>query len=204
MKVQIPEQFKQLFVKLDEKNRYYVFGGILLFVFLLDYLIIMRPQLGTLAKISPEIKLLVDDVTKAKVDIDKLLQYKSEVEKLRKKVEGESKKVRSREEVTVVLEQISRLAIDSGLRIEQITPNSAEQKLILDTKERKYYSLPISIDAKSGYHHFGKFLNQFELEGIFLTVKTFNIASVGESKLHNLKLTLNALVYDEIKPGEKK
>ena len=53
----------------DEKVIYYILGGILFSVFLLDYFVLMRPQIASLSKISPEIRLLSDDINKAKDDI---------------------------------------------------------------------------------------------------------------------------------------
>ena len=73
MNIKIPEQISSVFSKVEGKNRYYVFVGILFVVFLLDYFLLMSPQLSSLKKINPEIRTLSENIKKAKADIDKLL-----------------------------------------------------------------------------------------------------------------------------------
>ena len=197
MKIEFFEKIKSALANLDEKNRYYIFGGILLFVFLLDYFLLMRPQLGALAKLNPENKILSEEIQKAKDDIQQLTHYQKEVEKAKQKVEEVNLKVRSREEVSAILETITLLANKNGVKIEQITPDTTDQKVLLDNKERKYYALPIDVQAKAGYHDLGRFLNQVETEGLFLAVNNFTISSSGELRYQNVKLTLKAIVFEE-------
>lgn len=204
MKLQIPEKITTVFANLDEKNRYYVFCGILVFVFLLDYLLLMRPQLGTLAKLNPEVNILAEDIHKAKTEIKNIDIYKNQIEQTKVKVDEANRKVMPRTEVPVVLETISRIANKTDIKIDQIMPKPTEQKMLLDKKERKYYSLPILVEGRGGYHNFGQFLFELETQGLFLRIGSFTIASVGESKNHNIKLTLEAIIFEESQLTEKK
>lgn len=196
MKLKISE----LISKIDEKNRHYLLIGALLFIFLLDYFILMRPQLVTLTKINPEIKLLSQDIEKAREDIGKLGFYQAEVKRLEGQLAQTSQKVKSREEVSIVLEQISRLANQNNIRIEQIMPFIEEQKVLLEDKKRTYYALPILVQAKAGYHDFGRFINQLEKGDLFLYVTSFSIATGEDAHAHALKINLQAIVFEEGNP----
>ena len=197
MKLKIVDQISAKFTNLDEKNRYYIFTGILVFVFLIDYFIIMHPQLGTLSKLALDNKSLSEEIDDSKSEIQKLGLYKKQIERAEEKLKATSGKIRPREAVPLVLENISRIANKNGIKIEQMVPQSGDQKILTSTKERKYYSLPIVVDAKGGYHNFGRFLNQMENEGLYLAVTSFSLTSGGESKTHSIKFTLKAIVFEE-------
>ena len=46
----------------------------------------MQPQLATLSKIGPEIKILSEDLKKVKADFQNIEQYKSEVARLKQRL----------------------------------------------------------------------------------------------------------------------
>jgi len=106
------EPYLEKLKNLDVKKRLYVFIGLLVFIFLIDYLIFMRPQLNALSKINPEIKLLNDDLKQAKDDISKMNIYRASVNALRKHVEVANAKVTPKVEVPLILENISIIAIE--------------------------------------------------------------------------------------------
>ncbi len=190
----------EIISKIDEKNRHYLLIGALLFIFLLDYFILMRPQLVTLTKINPEIKLLSQDIEKAREDIGKLGFYQAEVKRLESQLAQTSQKIKSREEVSIILEQVSRLANQNNIRIDQIMPFIEEQKVLLEDKKRTYYALPILVQAKAGYHDFGRFLNQLEKDELFLYVTSFSITPGEDVRAHALKINLQAIVFEEGNP----
>ena len=193
MKIKISE----LISKIDEKNRHYFLIGALLFVFFLDYFILMRPQLVTLTKINPEIKMLSQDIEKTREDIQKLSFYQSEVKRLESLLAETSQKVKSKEEVSIILEQISRMANQNNVKIDQLMPFIEDQKVLLDDNKRSYYALPILVQARSGYHDLGRFLNQLEKSNLFLYVTSFSIITGEDARAHALKMNLQAIVFEE-------
>ncbi len=193
-------KISELIGKIGEKNRHYFLIAALLFVFLLDYFILMRPQLLALTKISPEIKLLSQDIQKAQEDIQKLGFYQAEVKKLEGQLAQTSQKVRSKEEVSLILEQISRMANQNNIRIDQVMPSVGEQKVLLEDKNRVYYALPILIQAKSSYHDFGRFLNLLEKSDLFLYVTSFSVIGGEDTRAHALKMDLQVIVFEEKSP----
>lgn len=183
--------------QINEKNRNYILGGLLVVIFLIYYFIIMRPQLTTLRKLSPEISVLSQDLKKAKEDIQKLNEYQMQVDKLKTKTSGLSERIKTKEEVPVILERISYLANKYHIRVDRVVPMFETQELVMKGKEGKYFSLPIMIEASSGYHDFGRFLTDVENNNISLTVDKFSIlANTQDTLKHTVKLTLYAVVLD--------
>ena len=115
MKIKISE----LISKIDEKNRHYFLIGALLFVFFLDYFILMRPQLVTLTKINPEIKRLSRDIEKAREDIQNWSFYQSEVKRLESLAGRNQPKGQVQRGSIHHPEQISRMANQNNVKIDQ-------------------------------------------------------------------------------------
>lgn len=183
--------------KIDKKNRYYMLLGILVFAFLLDYLILMRPQIVTLTKIKPEIRILSQDLGKIQGDIKKVASYRDEVNKLQADVAEISQKVKSKEEVSLILEQISRIANQNNIKIDQIMPLVEDQKLLLQDNKKIYHALPILVEARSSYHDLGRFLDNMEEADMFLYLTSFSIVGTEDLRLHKLKMNLQAIVFEE-------
>ncbi len=196
------DNFTEKFTNLDEQKKMYVFLGILLLVFVLDYFIIMRTQIKTLSKISPEIEVLSKDLKKTKNDLLRLNQYRKDVRKSSDEVEDLNERIRSREEVPLILEHISRIANDNGVVINQIIPDTKDQELLLENEEREYYALPINLEAKGAYHNVGRFLNSIENNEAYINVGKFSITSKIGKKKHAVQLTFKAIVFENVEKEE--
>ena len=144
--------------------------------------------MSSLNKINPKIKLAADELKSSEENIDKTAFFTSENAKLKVKFDQMSSRVKGRDEMPLILERISRLALKYNIKIDQMTPDLTKQKILLKEKDRNYYALPIKIDAKSDYHSFGRFLNEVETDELFLMVGKFKIATRGES--HQLDIGL--------------
>jgi len=190
---------KEKLHSLDEKQSYAVLVGIICLILILDYFLLLGPQIGALNKISPEINILSKDIKEAKNNVLRIDQYNEQVGKLKDQLQDLNVHVISREEVPLILMTISTLAYQNGVKIDQIMPVSENQNLILDNNDRKYYSFPIHVQAQSGYHNFGRFINKIEQETIHLEIGSFSIASVQDSKHHMINLTLEAVIYEDVK-----
>jgi len=196
----IREKISSILEKIEGNNRYYFLVGFMVFVLLLDYFSLMSPQLAAFKKINPEIKRVSDKIKKARIDMKKLDTYQSDLEKLSKKFEEANLKVKSRDEVPVLLEQIANIAYESGVKIDQIIPNPLDQELLTENSQRKYFDLPIYVEARSSYHNFGRFLNKLSQNDISLRIGAFTIVATDDMRYHLVKLTFKATVYEEIIP----
>jgi type IV pilus assembly protein PilO len=182
--------------KIDDRQRYWIFAGILLFVFLLDYVILMRPQLAALSRIIPEIGILRDDLRLAQDNIEKRDFYREEVGKLDAGVEAVHRRLRPRERVPLILEFISRAADENGVTVDQMMPLAEGQEELLSVQGRGYFSLPLKIQARGGYHDFGRFVGRLESGDIFLNLESFSVISSEGPGPHAIQLVLTAVIYD--------
>ena len=179
------------------------FAGILVFFFFVDYMVLMRPQLNALGKINPKIRTLADDIKATKENVQKIDYYKKEVERLKEKVAEISQKVRSKEEMSMILEEISQVANQSKVKIDQISPKADDLQMLVQNNKKDYFALPISIEAKSGYHNLGRFLNRLESSDIYFGITALNVVPTDDPTLHSVKLTINAIIFDYSKPEKK-
>ena len=196
----IREKISSVFEKIDGNNRYYVLVGFMVLFFLLDYFVLMSPQLSALGKINPEIRAVSDKIKKVKADTKRLGTYQNDLEKLSEKFKEANLKVKSRDEVPIILEYIANIAGDTGIKIDQIMPDSLDQELLTEAGQRKYYDLPIYLEARSGYHSLGRFLNKLSQGDISLRIGAFTIVATNDTRYHLVKLTFRATVYEEVVP----
>jgi Tfp pilus assembly protein PilO len=190
----------ELLSKIDEKNRYYILGGVLIVVFLLDYFFVMQPlQINPLTKLLAENRVVQDELRDARNDTKQMAQFKEEVKKLKIRAQIENEKVLSSKEVTKALEQLSRIAEQEQIKIDQIVPLEGSKELVLSNNDGKFYSLPILIEARGGYHNLGRFFNKLETAEIFMNITHFKLAAnAGDNKRHSAKMTIRTIVFEEV------
>lgn len=194
----VSEQVFKIIDRINEKNPYYIVIGICVAFLIADYFVILQFQLRSLGSLNPKITTLSQELTSVQNNIQRLPQFKQERERLQAELEKTNRKIRTKEEVPVLLENISLIANRNGVRIEQIRPDQAVDKPILTNEDGKYFSIPVVVEAASGYHHFGRFLNQLETEGDLVTIPDFMIASSDkDTQRHRIKLTINAVVFEK-------
>ena len=193
----IKEQIQEKMANLNDKQIYWLLAGILLVFFLIDFFVLMRPQLNTLNKINPMIKRLETDIGGVERNMSQMEHFRGEVARLENDISGLNEKVLHRQEVPLILEKISRIATKNKIKIDQVMPDSVNQDLILENDAKRYYTLPIFVEAQGGYHDFGTFINLIENESIIITVRNFKIAAREGTKKHTIELNLNAIVYEE-------
>lgn len=183
-----------------KKYPFYATVGLLLILLLIDYFGILRFQLNTLMSLDTKTTKLSMELQTAKTDMQRMPRYRQEVVDRKNQVAEINRKVNSREDVPLVLENISRIANRNDVKIERIMPDTSSHKPVLQNNTGKYFSIPIIIEARSGYHDFARFLNQLEAEGVFLDIPQFTIATNrGDSRKHVIKLTLHTVVFEEAK-----
>ncbi len=192
------EQFIFRLSQITPRQKNYILIGCVVLIFVFDIFVFMRPQFRALSKTNEKIKSLSQEMKALQSNSQKLEQFKEETEELKTKVSLKSGRIVSKESVPLILEKLSRLANENGIKMDNIKPLSDREKSIVKRKEQEYIALPIQIKAKSGYHNFGKFLSRVEQAEILFRVKEFTMTAAPELKLHNVELTLEAIVYEEI------
>ena len=191
------DRIKEKLQNLDDKNRRYVFGGLLLLIVVVYILLFLIPQFHIMNKTSGEIALLKKDMDEAKANQEHLPQYNKSVAELQVKMVELNKSVKSRNEVPIIMETITRLADQSHIKIDQVMPISDQIKLLVENNQKKYFALPISVEAQGGYHDFARFINQLENADIMLEINQFTITSRENVKNHKIRLIIKTVVYEE-------
>ena len=99
-------------------------------------------------------------------------------------------------DIPIILQNISKAAYDTMVKIFQMRPSREDKEAMLETASGKYYRIPISIDAKASYHQFGKFLNTLENSDIFMNVSSLEIIpSSRDQRRHNIRLVINTFIF---------
>lgn len=194
---QIREKVFGAVAQINAKNPYYMLGLFLAVLFLADYLLLMQFQLRVLYVLNPKVGILGKELRTTKDDIAKRAEYQQELQRLSEKVKAMNTKIRTREEMTLIIDNVSRLARANGVRIEQIMPDSESSEPILKNTGGQYFIIPLRVEARAGYHSFGKFLNQIEREEAFLTLGDFSIqGNPTDSTKHKINVNIKAIVFE--------
>lgn len=190
--------------KLDPKYHYVILGGALLFVFLLNYFILLKPLLGSLNKVNTQISELKHNIDDVKNDIARVGQNRDQLEKIRSEVKEVKIKIRSGQEVPLILEDMSRIASAQGIKIDQLMPLKDQKVLLAKQKDVEYYALPILVQARSAYHDLGRWLAQLEEEKIFYGVGSLSIvANTNDTMRHQVQVTVKAAIFEPAKEDKK-
>ncbi len=197
-KLDIKDKIVESVVKLNEKNPYYVIIGVLVCLLLIDYFGLMQFQLGALRELNPKIQQIKTDFKLLEDGQKRMDQYQKESQRLDEKMGNMDLLIRTRAEIPSILENISRIGNKNRMRIEQIVPDTALDEPVMKNGEGSYYLMPIVLEAKGGYHEFGRFLNQLEREGIVANVSRLSMIGDEESgqRQHQISITMNTIIFE--------
>lgn len=188
----------------NEKNPYYLVIGFLVFVLALDYFLIMQFQLGVIRKLGPKIIEVKDGFEQFETNKARVGKYKKDIEKLDIQLAGLDERIRTTAEIPGVLEELSRIANRNKIYVEQILPDTNLGDPVLKNAEGKYYLLPVVVDAKSGYHDFGRFLNELEGKGALMEIDQMMISSNRENpRMHRIRLAIQTVIFETVDEVEK-
>ena len=184
--------------KIYENNPFLLIGGVILVVLLVDYFLVMQFQLRILGTLNPKISERSQELKTTQNNVERMPQYKKEAGRIKSELARASRRIKTKEEIPLVLKDISRIANIHSVRIEEVFQDTSLDNPILENSEGKYYILPVEIQARSSYHDFGRFLNQLENEGAIMNIPEFKIAaSSGETAKHSIRLVINTVVLEK-------
>lgn len=164
------------FNELQLPVRYGIFGACVALIVIIDALTLMSFQAGLVKKSAEEMTKLKADIERVNIDKARLGQMRQGLDNSRQQFDLLSVKVRPVSDMPSILEEISRVASESGIKLEQLTPQKDRQeKLSKDDEPVKYFGLPVLIEARSNYHALGKFLNQLENGNLYFSLTSLSI-----------------------------
>ena len=129
--------------------------GIALFV---DFWIFVYPGVALLGRTLPGLSTGQQELNELREDKKNHAMIEKKAKDVQEKLEGMEKRFVGVDETPVLLENLSKLALDSGIKITSLKPieGSAVQNA------SSYSTLPIQIDAIGGAHECGQFLSSLE------------------------------------------
>lgn len=173
-----------------------LFALVILVVTVLYFQLLLRPILGERAVYSDKAAVLQKEITGAR----SLISQKRAIETQSDKLYTEMARYRGifpgRQDIQIVLRDLSRIADISGVKIVGIKPlPEKEVGSAYDTDV--YKEIPIEIVAVSGYHQFGKFLEDLEAGKRFMLVRDLEIgADPKDPDRHDIRLTASTFILN--------
>lgn len=147
-------------------------------VLYIDFAYILKPQARNLQKLSFELRQAEASLNQYKKGASEIRALEISLDSLKAKYADPENKIFSESEVTTLLDDISKKALNSGLKIMQIRPQGVLadwEKEIIDSAGLRLLPLALRLEMSSSYHQLGRFLSALENNPMI---------SVAELKLH--------------------
>jgi Tfp pilus assembly protein PilO len=190
------QQILDKFNDLDVKVRCGIFIALLVGFFIVDFFTLINLQSAMLNKTTAEIQKIKEDMERLKTDLQRTGQSRSALAKSKTELEDLNKKIRPLGDVSMLLDNISQVAREVGLKIEQVSPQGEPQGLFTSGK-LKYYGMPIVVQTTAGYHEFGQFINKLESADLFFMTTHLSIEDQEtDVKNHKINATLKFILSD--------
>lgn len=168
-------------INLKNRKTILLLGGVILLIYL-DISFILKPQITSLNKINSKIKDLHQQISLISRDILRESEMKDRLERLREELK--KTKIIFEEEISDVINEISKIANRTSIKIKKISlSKDLGATPLLDSPMGKFYPLTILLEILVGYHQLGRFLNLLESDERFLKVEEINITSEYKIKL---------------------
>lgn len=177
--------------------------SVLAVLFVIDIFILVGGQFFPLTRLFAKARQLSANIKQAREDIafsstykNKLTDYNTELLELEKKIILE-------EGLPVVLEQISKYADNSGVKILRMKPVSGGKSITKLTSQpsgsgelnREFYKQAVSLSLRAGFHQLGRFLALLESSKVFFGVQKLEIqANEQEPSRQIVTLVLELVV----------
>lgn len=159
------------------------------------YFIFLTPVVSKLSYLLRESSKVQTNINKAELTMKALPKVKSEIEQLRSKEAFYGTKLPREEEFPAVLESLSTMARDTGVKITKILPMKDLKAAQKDARLAIYNQQAILVDAQCGYHELGTFIAELENAERFMEVSDIRIEAGGVNpKRHNIQLIVKTFI----------
>ena len=184
---------------LDLNVQYGILGIVLFFIFFLNYSLIIRWEMGTIRKMNDTQLNMKNEILRLESDTKRLNQLKAELVNQQKLLDDPNIKFRSKNDIPSLIQEIIKIGESFDVRVTQLTPLNGPEELLLTNAKGKYWAVPLSLQARAGYHSLGKWLNQLEKERLLLNVKNLSIVSDDKNiSFHNIQAVLRVVVMESL------
>ena len=186
-------------VKLREllfRKKHYISGPIpiiivVLIILWLDFSFVLRLQMRALAAINPKIVKLRNDLEEVNSSLIRMQRQETSI------ADAQVKRMATPGQMSWIIEEISRLSHQQGVRIFQIKPLRARS--VVETSQSlpgaTYLSNLIGLELSAGYHQLGRFLAELENHPILLEIVELDIKRSDKGPFeHEISLKLKTYV----------
>ena len=184
-----------------KNQKFIIYGALCLCIFIADFYLVLRPVVGGLMRVMPEVNSKASRANIMNIDIRSIQNYQKQINNYKANLSGYKRRFSTKEEISPLLKSLSDTAKTYGVKIVSITPLEG-----LEEKQAKaasaYRKIPIFLRAVSGYHSFGLFLNRLENSDTFMRVADLKISG-DASKQDNHKFRVTILTYIIGAPKER-
>ncbi|MBI4354348.1 MAG: type 4a pilus biogenesis protein PilO [Candidatus Omnitrophica bacterium] len=166
------------------------FTALALYVYVLY---VLRPLMGSVVRLSREVHEVSRQVQQMEQVVAQATNVQHDYTELQDRVAQLRGRLPSEDQLPAVLEWLSAVASETGVRILSIFPQRSSQpfKPAMPASPELYKSVAIEIDALSGFHQLGMFLSRVESGDRAVEVKQLQISqSERELRRHKVKLIL--------------
>ena len=179
-----------------DRNKMILAIVVFLAVVYVDYSFILVPQMRKLGEIKPQVSKLKKDIDELNLDSIRMQGQAQQ----QKPAEIISKEIISSDQMPLLIEEISRLAVQEEVKISQVEPvrsPSASKDADLSLDGDSYSVTFIDLDIFAGYHALGRFLAALENHSNFLQIDELNIQRNNDNLFeHDIDLTVKTYVKD--------
>jgi Tfp pilus assembly protein PilO len=182
---------------IKEKQKVYILFGIFgIAALILYYNLLLKVQFSKFIAMNREFQTTKSRVKGAEALISNQEKIKAQYENLIKGEELLEKKFLSEDEISSLLEDFSRVAESSGVKILKIKPLELLAATSGAANAPGFYSeFPILIEARAGYHEAGRFINNLENTERFIRIDDIEIRGrLEEPRHHDIKIRVSTYI----------
>lgn len=154
--------------------------------------LLLRPSVSRLTDLIPKLRSRRAEIQAVRTDLPLEDKLKEKNRLAAKRLKAYESRLSREKEIPALLENLSKLARDSRVKILGITP----LQKVPASKGRIYQEVPISINAQSGYHELGNFINKLENDERFMQISNLSVrANRNNAKWHNIRFVVYAYMF---------
>lgn len=180
----------------NTREKYMLVAFIGVFIFTLDYFLWLAPVLKLYSASAPHIASLREERRTMKEDIKNKEAILAKWESTKKDLAEKEAMFIAPDETPALLENLSKQAQRSGVRITSLEPSDAPTG---GEPKRGHTPLPIKLQAMAGTHEFGAFLSNLETGRTFFRVTDMRITAdpATSERKHTVQLSMEAYKRDK-------
>ena len=188
------------FLKKAKKSQIMAFTVAICCIILVGYyFLFLSPVISRSLSVFREVAKVQSRLDQAELSINRMPTIKEGMEELRSKASFYSNKLPKEEEFPAVLENLSNMAKNAGVKIIKILP--VRESLTVSEESTHpdiYRQKEINVNAQCGYHQLGTFVSELENAERFMEVSDIRIEARRISpKRHNVQLIVKTFILLE-------